>query len=71
MLHEYHNNSNNIETNGTNKRNSITTTMITYRIYVNDNRLITYNEIPMFIMDLLNHQAMLINTMAPVIVNVL
>ena len=40
-------------------------------MYVNDNRLITYNDIPTFVMDLLNHQAMLINTMAPVTVNVL
>ena len=28
--------------------------------------MITYNEIPTFIMDLLNHQAMIINTMVPV-----
>ena len=45
--------------------------MITYGIYVNDNGLITYNEIPTFIIDLLNHQAMLINTMALVAVNIL
>ena len=45
--------------------------MITFGIYVNDNRLITYNKIPSFIIDLLNHQAMLINTMVPVKVNVL
>ena len=55
MLHDYYNNSNNIETNGANKRNSITKTMISYGIYINDNGLITYNEIPIFIMDLLNH----------------
>ena len=70
-LHEYYSKSNNIETNGINKRNRVTKTMITYGIYVNDNGLITYNEILMFIIDLLNHQAMLINMMAPVIVNVL
>ena len=45
--------------------------MITYGIYTNDNRLITYNEILMFIIELLNHQAMLINMIAPVTVNVL
>ena len=45
--------------------------MITYGIYINHNRLITYNEVPTFIMDLLNHQAILINTIAPVTVNVL
>ena len=45
--------------------------MITYRIHINDNGLITYNDIPIFIMDLLNYQAMLINTIVLVIVNVL
>ena len=71
MLQEYHNNSNNTIINSTNKRKSITTTMITYGIYTNNNRLITYNEILTFIIDLLNHQAMLINTIVPVIVNVI
>ena len=69
MLHEYCNNSNNIETNGINKRNSITKTMITYRMYINENGLITYNEIPIFIIKLLNHQVILINIMVPVTVN--
>ena len=45
--------------------------MITCGICVNSNRLVIYNDIPMFIMDVLNHQAILINTMAPVIVNIL
>ena len=40
-------------------------------MYVNDNGFITYNEISIFIIDLLNHQVMLINMIAPVIVNVL
>ena len=70
MLQEYHNNSNNTIINGTNKRKSTTTTMITYGIYTNDNGLITYNEIPTFIMNLLNYQVMLINTIVPVTVNV-
>ena len=70
MLQEYYNNSN-IEINRTNKRNSITITIIIYGIYTNNNGLITYNEIPIFIIDLLNHQVILINTMVPVTVNVL
>ena len=40
--------------------------MITYGIYVNNNSLITYNKIPIFVMDLLNHQVTLINMMVPV-----
>ena len=45
--------------------------MINYGIYSNNNKLITYNEIPTFIIELLNHQAMIINMIAPVTVNVL
>ena len=40
-------------------------------MYVNNNGLITYNEIPTFIMDLLNYQAMMINMMAPVTLKLL
>ena len=37
--------------------------MITYGMYVNNNSLIIYNEIPTFIIDLLNYQVTLINMM--------
>ena len=45
--------------------------MITYGIYVNNNDLITYYEILTFIMDLLNYQAMIINTIALVTLKLL
>jgi len=48
-----------------------TNIIITYRIYINDNRLVTYNDIPTFIIDLLNHQATLINMIVPVTLKVL
>jgi len=70
-LQDYRNNSNNTKTNGINKRKSTTINMIINRIYVNYNRLITSNKIPIFIMDLLNYQAMLISIMVLVTVNVL
>ena len=45
--------------------------MITYGICINNNGLITYNEILIFIIDLLNHQTILINIIALVIENML
>ena len=45
--------------------------MITYRMYINNNSLITYNEISTFIMDLLNHQVILINMMVLVTLKLL
>ena len=45
--------------------------MITYGMFENNNGLVTYTKIPIFTMDLLNHQAILLNTMAPVTLNIL
>ena len=45
--------------------------MITYGIYINNNRLITYSKIPTFIMELLHYQATLLNMMIPIISNIL
>ena len=45
--------------------------MITYGMFENNNGLVTYTKIPIFTMDLLNHQAILLNMMVPVTLNIL
>jgi len=45
--------------------------MRSFGIYENNNDLITYNEVPVFLIELLYHQSTLINLMAPVTTSVL